>query len=187
MFIRFLTFIKSLFSKPDLCANGSCQTETTVKTENALKQPYIKIRYIFNATPEERGLTMDAVNICNRIYATETFKNKILASNCTETQNLNPEAIWGLISKYTTEVKIEWFMGNWWQNRKFRTVGIDRGDGTVYVNRYFVKDPITLGSLITHEALGHGYGFTHYQNKSTSFPYFLNTAFEETAAHLGIK
>lgn len=190
MFIRAINFLKSLFTKPELCSSGSCLQpidQTIVVTENKLKHPFLKVRYIYNATQEEKALTVDAVNICNRVYATETFKNKILASNCTETQNLNPEAIWELISKNVTTIKVEWFTGNWRQNHIYKTVGYDVGDGTAYINRYFVKDPITLGSLITHEAIGHGNGFTHYQNKATSFPYFLNTAFEETAAHLGIK
>ncbi len=190
MFNKILNFIKALFSKNsiDRCANQSCSpVNESTQIENPLKHPLIKLRTIRNADSFQADLTQKAVELCNRIYATEYFKNKILLSQCTETNNLNSQAIYNFISQNITEVTVEWFMGNFRQNHWYHTMGYDIGDGTTYVNSYFVKDIVTLGSLITHEALGHGKGFTHYQNKQTSFPYYLNEAFESTAAHLGIK
>lgn len=142
-------------------------------------KPFVELTSTINATTSEVIMINEAITLSNKVMSTECFRNMVLDAKFTETAGLTNGQIYNLIASKKMMVKIEMFNGSFYQNHIAKTMGIDKGDGIVYANRYFIKDAETLGSLILHEAEGHGQGFHHYETKSTSVPYTLNAIYDK--------
>lgn len=150
-------------------------------------KPFMMIESITGTTADESKMIVRAVDIANEVMASECFKNRILKTKFTETNGLSNEQIFQKLAKNAITIDVEMFEGDWWDNYFYKVVGIDKGTGVVFMNRFFVKDVLTAASLSIHEAEGHGQGFTHYGTHLTSVPYQMNRIFEECAEALGIK
>lgn len=142
-------------------------------------KPEVLLTGTINAKPEEVKLINEAIKLSNTVMATECFRNAILDGKFTETNGLTNTQIYDLIASKKMSVKVQMFTGNFYQNYIAKTMGIDKGNGIVYINRFFVKDADEMASLILHEAEGHGQGFHHYDVKSTSVPYSLNSIYDK--------
>lgn len=149
-------------------------------------QLQVKNTDISGATFDEYPLVQSAVDQANVIMNTECFRNRILGADFTETNGLTNSQILNLISSKPMNIKIHIYYGSWRENYIYKTMGKDIGDGTVYMNRYFVKTAKVMRSLLVHEAEGHGQGFHHYSAKNSSVPYTLNLIIEECGEALGI-
>lgn len=142
-------------------------------------KPIMELGEIKGAINREDELIRDAIAYANHAMQTECFREMLLSAVLTETNGLDASQIYDLFTSKKVRINVTMFYGSYMQNYVYKTMGYDIGDGVVYANRFFVQDPATLGSLIIHEAQGHGQGFHHDGKKETSVPYTLNKIFEE--------
>jgi hypothetical protein len=129
---------------------------------------------------EEQELIKTAFERLQAVASSTAFKNAVLASRFTETNNLTSEQIYNLVvEKSPLSVDFTMFTGSLRQNHLWHTMGYeDENHPTVcFANRHFIRDPNTCASLILHESM-HILGFRHDGNKSTSVPYSMNRIFE---------
>lgn len=187
MFKFINAFKKFLGYETSPCLNkcSSPHNDITEK-ENNLGYPQVVIGSITSQSTEEYKMAEAAIELLNRVLKTEVFKNRLISTPMTETNNLNNEAIYALLSKRFYKINVEFFTGTFRQNYIYHTVGYDVGNGVTYCNRFFVKDPETLSSLLMHELM-HKLGFKHNKIKSTSVPYQMNKIIEYCFNFLGIK
>lgn len=136
---------------------------------------------------EERDMVKRAIEDANTVMQSDCFKARVLAAVFTENRGMSSQKIWDLLASKPINVGVEMYDGSWKENYWYKTMGYDVGDGFVYANRYFVDDSLILMSLAAHEAEGHGQGFRHDFEKSTSVPYQLNDMIEACAAVIGLK
>jgi|GEM_PF-6970322 len=139
---------------------------------------------IKGATDAEKKVVVQSVQETNQIDRSDCFKNKILGAKFTETNGLTNQQVYDVLATHPVSIKVEIFNGSFMQNYVYKTMGYDIGDGTVYVNRFFVKTAKQMRSLINHEAEGHQQGFHHNGVKSTSVPYQFNDFTDECGAEL---
>ena len=149
--------------------------------------PDISVGEVRNATDNEMKMIGKAIVFNRMVVYSPEFKEAVLAAEFTETNGLTNLQIWEKFTTGSIKVNIEMFTGSFTQNRIYKTVGYDLpGDDFTYINRYFVQDEITMGSLILHE-LSHALGFSHYNKYTqTSVPYTMNHIFELVARKLGL-
>lgn len=148
--------------------------------------PQITEGKIVNATDFESALIKESIRRDQAVLASDCAKTEVLSSTYTTTTD-TPEMIWTKLLKNPKQINVTMFYGSWLQNYGYKTVGIDKGDGIVYANRFYVKDADTLGSLNLHEGEGHGQGYTHESAlDSSSQPYTMNRVYEKCAKVLGL-
>jgi hypothetical protein len=136
------------------------------------------------ATADELDMLVTATNEANQVLASDCFKQNMLSFNFTERNIwdttaplLTNQQIYDLQSQKPITFGVNIFSGSFAQNYIYKTMGYDIGDGVVYMNRHFANTPEIMGSLMIHEAEGHGNGFHHYQVFATSVPYKMNDFF----------
>lgn len=195
---KILTFFKHLFSggsnparelppsDPVVIPTPVEIPNETVKIVDGVKVPFIVIGEI-KAFNSERQNIIEGVAILNKILASDLFKQKVLKAQFTETNGLPNAAIYKLFCSKIQKVDVNVFLGSKYQNHISKTIGYETEPGVVNVNRFFVSTPLEFADNIIHEVMGHSFGFSHFQDKSTSVPYVLNTIFEECCAEMGIK
>lgn len=159
-------------------------TPVPVEEVSPLDAPHMQVGQILNATDAEKSLVSQSFDLANAVLASDCFKSKVLAAHFTETNNLSNEEIYALLKSKPIAVNVSFFNGSWYQNYVSKTMGYDIGDGTAYVNRFYVSTSLVLASLETHEAEGHGQGFHHYGDKPPSVPYQFNNFIESCAKEL---
>lgn len=126
-----------------------------------------------------------AVN-ANKIIASSCFKKHVMAGSFTESNNLSNKQIYDLVTTTTVKVDVEMYMGSWYVNHVYKTVGYENEPGKVYMNRYFVGNSVMAGSNLLHEC-AHSLGFSHYNVKATSIPYKFNDFYDECSDEVGVK
>jgi hypothetical protein len=133
-----------------------------------------------DGTTAEYELTKKAVQVLNKGCKLAKFKALVLQAKFTETNGLTNQQIYNKLMEHVNLVKVSFFNGSFRQNYIWKTVGLDVGDGVVYVNRHFVTNEKALASLILHETC-HKLGFSHLikGGKYTSIPYTCNRIIEE--------
>lgn len=153
------------------------------------KKPKMILGKITGATDDEVKMIRQAIDNANKIMASDCFMNRILEAKFTETNKLSNSQIWNLLSEKPIKIGAEMYDGSWKENYVWKTMGYDIGDGVVYMNRFFVEDALTISSLSTHEAEGHGQGFRHDNEDAmeTTVPYKLNDFIESCAKKVGIR
>jgi hypothetical protein len=143
--------------------------------------PFIEVDTVTGATADEVIMLAEGVALANQTMATPCFKDAVLSANWTETNGLSQAEIWDQLCSGTVHVRVEMYLGTWYQNHVSKTIGYEDEPGFVHTNRYFVDTAFEVASNIIHEAEGHTQGFSHYGVKATSVPYGLNDAFEACA------
>lgn len=171
-------------SQGDISAIKSSPTLVLPVDINYASYPKVSLGEITGASSKEIEMVKKATDYDNQVLQSECAKKAVMNASFTErnigdtkAQLSNPE-IWDLLVKHPITFKVNIFTGSWWQNHISKTMGYDIGDGVVYMNRYYVDDAKTIGSLILHEAEGHGQGFHHYGVMATSIPYKWNDFFD---------
>lgn len=144
-----------------------------------IKRPRIEIKSIRGATAQEIVMIEKGFEMANLVLASDWFKGRVLSAVFTETNGLTNQQIYDKLASDPIRVDVEMFTGTRWQNYVSKTMGYDIGDGVVYMNRFYVEDAETVGSLSTHEGEGHGQNFRHDFVKATSVPYQWNDLIEE--------
>lgn len=175
MFRRLMSFI---FRSKTKCTGLSCgvidNSERVINTKGHPVLEYVSCV----GTDKEVWICNLAIQIANTALASKEFNSDLMKDPMTSTNGLTNQGVFEKISQFVMPVRVKFFDGSWMQ-RRWGTVGLDKGDGVVYANRYFVQDEKVLASLICHEALGHQNGFSHTSSKElTSVPYRLNRAVE---------
>jgi len=177
MFQKVIAFFKKLFSK-----SAATNTEVVAlppPVTNYSPTPTVTLGQVRGATDLEITMISQATKLLQGALKTAKFKELVLSTSFTETNNLTNEEIYEKLCANVLVVNVVMFTGSFRQNHIWRTVGLDtKGDDFVYANRYFVQDAKVLASLILHE-MCHGLGFGHYGEKSTSVPYRMNDIIEE--------
>lgn len=162
-------------------------SEGPVVSPQAAHVPQMILKEIRGATNDELEMIKKGFNDANIILKSECFHQKVITGKYTEDNGQTPGQIWKHISENPIEVSAEMFYGTRMQNYVYKTMGYDIGDGTVYMNRFYVDKPFTVMSLSTHEGEGHGQGYHHYGVFSTSIPYQWNDFIEACYKELGMK
>lgn len=145
-----------------------------------IKVPKLVLGKITGASTNEVEMIKRSIILANDIMSSECFKNQILKSKFTNTNGLSNQQIFELLAKKPMLANVEIFDGSWKQNYVWKTMGIDQGDGVVYVNRFFLSTDLVLASLIMHEDEGHQNGFHHSSSTDyNSIPYSINRIAEE--------
>jgi hypothetical protein len=135
----------------------------------------------------ERAMVEEAIDLCDKVIRSPYFIDEVLRAKFTGTNGKSNAEILDLFVKRAHRVNVKMFTGTFMQNRVYHTVGYDSAsDDFVHANRYFVKDAERLASLIMHECLGHGLGFSHESaNDHNSVPYSLNRISESVMEKIG--
>lgn len=166
--------------KPPVITTTATPTpQPTVAPPAGAKTPRLILGEVSGATPAETYKVNHAISLVNNTMATECFRNKFIAAKFTNTKGLTNEQIYNALVNGKRMARVEIFDGTWTQNYVYKTMGYDIGDGVTYVNRFYLSTDLILGSLIVHEALGHGSGFSHSSASDyRSVPYSLNNFIE---------
>lgn len=161
-------------------------TATPSNTINAY--PNISIGKV-TALDSEQAMIAQGKVYANAVLQSDCFKASVVASQFTENNGLTGAQIYAKQVANPVTVNVVMYTATWWANNVSKTIGYetDPYDGTVYMNRLRVNSAYMVGDNLMHEGEGHSQGFTHYQVKSTSEPYGMNTTFEKCAPGLGIE
>lgn len=130
------------------------------------------------ATPAQMAMATKSVEEANELLRSESFRRKVLDGKFTETNGLTNSQIYDILVARPITIGIQFFYGSRMQNYVWKTMGIDKGDGIVYANTFYIDTPELLGSLYMHEGEGHGQNFHHYDIAETSVPYQFNDFFD---------
>jgi hypothetical protein len=176
MLSKIIAFFRTLFfGSPDTSRLPPVNHEPVVI--NGSSYPSFRLQSV-DGTTAEYDLTKKAVEVLNKGCKLAKFKALVLEAKFTETNGLTNDEIYNKLSEHVNLVKVSFFNGSFRQNYIWKTVGLDVGDGVVYVNRHFVTNEKALASLILHETC-HKLGFSHFHYKPTSVPYVMNDIIEE--------
>jgi hypothetical protein len=142
----------------------------------------INVSQAYNFTQSERDLLDQAVVMMHVVINGDCFKQRMLSSSMTETQDLSNQQVYEKIlaggtfwkdPDHVWDLQIALYY-NWLS----KTIGyVNSGDPTLYLNTKFYSDAIGVGSVLSHE-YSHEEGFTHYGVLYTSVPYTINHVFE---------
>jgi hypothetical protein len=180
-----LTFLKRLFSF--FRRSYAKPTEPTVPAPSTTPELYPKVVLgNVQAFNSEKQNIIQAVELLNKVLASETFHQKVLNREFTETEGLTNAQIYDKFREKAVVIDINVFTGSYVQNHVYRTVGYETVPGVVNINRYFVSTPYQFADNIIHEAIGHSTGFSHLGLKSSSIPYQLNGIFEECVKEMSL-
>lgn len=137
-----------------------------------------------DATADEEKAIRDGVILLNHVMTKQSFKDKVLAAQFTETNGLSNAQIYQKLCDNPITIDVNVYSGSYIANHFNHTVGYETVPGIVNVNRYFVSTPYEFADNIIHEAMGHSQGFSHFTVKETSVPYTLNRIFEAVCKEL---